>query len=69
MKVEEMIGYAVDDVFECEIWDCDDEEVLYEGWANELPSHFLDARICSWELNEGVLIFNVSFADITLILP
>ncbi len=59
MILEDFINMAIDDMFYCYIWDCNKDEIVYEGMLCEIPYELLEKECSSWEINDGKIEFNI----------
>lgn len=51
---------ALDNSYECYIWDNEQEENIYAGTLGEIPDDLLEAEVTSWELEGNKIGFNVN---------
>ena len=52
MTLYDFIYLALENYYECVIWDCTKECNIYEGTLDEIPSKLLNREFSSWEITE-----------------
>lgn len=60
MLLNEFVEMALDNSYECYIWDNEQEENIYAGTLGEIPDDLLEAEVTSWELEGNKIGFNVN---------
>ena len=59
MILNEMIELAVENYYECRVWRNVLEKNVFKGKISDIPENLLDREITSWEIEDGIIIFNV----------
>jgi hypothetical protein len=60
MTLYDLVHYAIDNYYECYVYDCDKEENVFEGEISDIPEELLECNLGSWELNfNGTIGFNI----------
>lgn len=56
----EFVEMAIDNVYDCYIWDCEKEENVFEGTLREIPEDLLEADFSSWEIEGNRIGLNIN---------
>ena len=59
MTLYNFIEMAVDNYYECYVWDNNKEEDVFEGRIDDIPDELLEHEITSWEVTNGKIGFNI----------
>lgn len=59
MTLEDFIDLAMDNYYNCTVWDNEKEEVVYEGTIINIPNELLGKNFTSWEIDNNIIGFNV----------
>lgn len=60
MILNELAEMALDNTYECYIWDNEQEENIYTGILADIPDDLLEAEVTSWELEANKIGFNIN---------
>lgn len=53
LTIRDFMNYALEeDYTPIEVWDCETEETLFEGYYGDMPTEYDDVEIGSWNLRE-----------------
>lgn len=59
MTLYEFIEMAIDNSYDCYVWDNNTEDNVFEGKMDNIPDELLEREITSWEISEGKIGFNI----------
>lgn len=59
MKLYEFLNMAVEETYDCYIYDNEKEEDVFVGMISDIPDELLIADMTSWEMYNGTIGFNV----------
>ena len=59
MTLRDFIEMAVDNIYDCYVWDNNNEANIFEGKIYDIPDELLECEITSWEISEGKIGFNI----------
>lgn len=59
MTLYDFIEMAVDNIYDCYVWDNNKEENIFEGKMYDIPDELLELEVTSCEISEGKIGFNV----------
>ena len=59
MTLYDFIEMAIDNYYECYVWDNNKEENVFEGTIDDIPDGLLEHKITSWEIKNGKIGFNI----------
>lgn len=59
MKLYEFLDMAVEETYECYIYDNAKEKNIFTGLISEIPDELLLAEITSWEVYDGKIGLNI----------
>ena len=60
MTLQEFIDLAIENYYDCYIWDCEKEEKVFEGCLYDIPDELLEADFASWEVNDNKIGLNIN---------
>ena len=60
MTLQDFVEMAISDDYICYIWDNEKEEEVFLGELAEIPEEVLYQEFSSWEMNEGIIGFNIN---------
>lgn len=60
MLLNEVIELAVKNDYKCRVWRNALGKNIFEGKILNIPENLLYRQITSWELEDGVMIFNIN---------
>ena len=60
ITLQDFIEMAISDDYICYIWDNEKEEQVFSGELAEIPEELLYQEFSSWEMNEGIIGFNIN---------
>ena len=60
MTLQDFVEMAIDDSYSCYVWDNEKEEEVFSGELAEIPEELLYQEFSSWEMNEGIIGFNIN---------
>lgn len=56
----EFVEMAIDNVYDCYIWDYEKEKNVFEGTLREIPEDLLEADFSSWEIEGNRIGLNIN---------
>jgi hypothetical protein len=60
IDLRDFVELATDNIFECNVYDLNTEEVIFDGMLADIPDEYLDCELCSWDTATGEKItFNI----------
>ena len=60
IDLRDMVELATDNIFECNVYDLNKEEVVFDGMLADIPDELLDCELCSWDTaTDGKISFNI----------
>lgn len=60
MTIGEFIEMAIDDIYDCYVWDNEKEEEIFNGMLCDVPDDLLEEIFSSWELEKNAIGFNIN---------
>lgn len=60
MTIGDFVEMAIDDIYNCYIWDTEKEEEVFEGPLSNIPNDLLEEEFTSWELEKNMIGFNIN---------
>lgn len=60
MTLGEFVEMAIDNVYDCYVWDNEKEENVFEGTLSEIPDDLLEAEFSSWEIERNKIGLNIN---------
>ena len=60
MTLQDFIDMAIDNYYDCYIWDNDNEEQVFCGELVDIPEEFLEQEFSSWEIDNGRIGLNIN---------
>lgn len=59
MILYDFINLALENYFECEIFDCNKGCVVFKGTLDDIPDEYMDRDFASWEIMDGKIGLNI----------
>lgn len=60
ITVRDFVELATDNIFECNVYDLNKEEIIFSGMLADIPEEMLDCELCSWDTaTDGKISFNI----------
>ena len=60
MTLQEFIDMAIENYYDCYVWDCDKEENVFEGKLYDIPDELLESEFSSWEIDGEKIGLNIN---------
>ena len=60
MTLQDFIDMAIDNYYDCYIWDNEKEEEVFCGEMVDIPEELLEQEFTSWEIDNGRIGFNIN---------
>lgn len=60
MTLYDIVEMAMDNAYTCYVWDNEKEQQVFFGELVDIPNELLDQQFSSWEMNEGIIGFNIN---------
>lgn len=59
LTLQDFTNMALDDYYDCCIWDNRKEENVFIGIIGDIPEELLNENFFSWEIQEGKILMNI----------
>lgn len=60
IDLRDMVELATDNIFDCNVYDLNKEEVIFSGMLADIPDELLYCELCSWDTaTDGKITFNI----------
>ena len=64
ITVRDFVELATDNIFECNIYDINAEDITFSGTLDDIPDEILDCELCSWDTaTDGKISFNIEMEE------
>ena len=60
MTLQDFIEMAIEDYYDCYVWDNEKEEQVFCGELADIPDELLEQEFSSWEIYNGRIGFNIN---------
>ena len=60
ITLQDFIDMAIDNYYDCYVWDNEKEEQVFCGELADIPEEFLEEEFSSWEIDNGRIGFNIN---------
>ena len=60
ITLQDFVEMAIDNCYDCYIWDNEKEEELFCGEMVDIPEELLEQEFTSWEIDNGRIGFNIN---------
>lgn len=60
MTLQDFVDMAIDNYYDCYVWDNDKEEQVFCGEVADIPEELLEQEFSSWEIDNGIIGFNIN---------
>ncbi len=60
MTIYEFIEMAIDNIYDCYIWDNDLEKEIFKGMLCDIPDDLQEKEFSSWEIEGNAIGFNIN---------
>ena len=60
MTLQDFIDMAIDNYYDCYIWDNETEEQVFYGELVDIAEELLEQEFTSWEIDNGRIGFNIN---------
>lgn len=58
--VMDFVELATDNIFECNVYELNKGEIIFDGILADIPDELLNCELCSWDIaTEGKITFNI----------
>ena len=58
--LQDFVEMAIDNCYDCYIWDNEKEEEVFCGEMVDIPEELLEQEFTSWEIDNGRIGFNIN---------
>ncbi len=59
MTLQDFVEMALDNIYDCYIWDNNKEKEIFRGMLSDIPDELLDREFSSWEIERNTIGFNI----------
>ena len=60
MTLQDFVEMAIENYYDCYIWDYQNNEKVFEGIIADIPEELLEQEFTSWEIDNGRIGFNIN---------
>ena len=60
ITLQDFIDMAIDNYYDCYIWDNEKEEQVFCGELADIPDELLEQEFTSWEIDNGRIGLNIN---------
>ena len=60
LTLQDFIEMAIDNYYDCYVWDNDKEEEVFRGTLDDIPDELLECEFSSWEIDGGKIGLNIN---------
>ena len=60
MTLQDFIEMAIENYYDCYIWDYQNNGKVFEGIIADIPDELLEQEFSSWEIDNGRIGFNIN---------
>ena len=60
MTLQDFVEMAMENYYDCYIWDYQNNEKVFEGIIDDIPEELLEQEFSSWEIDNGRIGFNIN---------
>ena len=60
MTLQDFIDMAIDNYYDCYVWDNEKEEEVFKGTIDDIPDELLGCEFSSWEIENGKIGLNIN---------
>ena len=60
ITLQDFVEMAIDNWYDCYIWDNEKEEEVFCGEMVDIPEELLEQEFTSWEIDNGRIGFNIN---------
>ena len=60
MTLQDFIDMAIDNYYDCYVWDNEKEEQVFCGELADIPEELLAQEFTSWDIDHGRIGFNIN---------
>ena len=60
LTLQDFVEMAIDTCYSCYIWDNEKEEQVFSGEIADIPENLLEQEFLSWEIDNGIIGFNIN---------
>ena len=60
MTLQDFVEMAMENYYDCYIWDYQNNEKVFEGIIDDIPEELLEQEFTSWEIDNGRIGFNIN---------
>ena len=60
MTLQDFIDMAIDNYYDCCVWDNEKEEQVFYGELTDIPDELLECEFSSWEIYNGKIGLNIN---------
>ena len=60
MTLQDFSDMAIDNYYDCYVWDNEKEEEVFIGTIDDIPDELLECEFSSWEIENGKIGLNIN---------
>ena len=60
MILQDFVDMAIDNYYDCYVWDNKKEEEVFRGTLDDIPDELLECEFSSWEIEDGKIGLNIN---------
>lgn len=60
MTLYDFVNMAIDNYYDCYVWDNEKEENVFDGTIDDIPDELLSMPFTSWEIEGGKIGLNIN---------
>lgn len=60
MTLQDFVDMAIDNYYDCYVWDNEKEEEVFRGTIDDILDKLLEADFSSWEIDGGKIGLNIN---------
>ena len=60
MTLQDFVEMAIENYYDCYVWDNEKEKEVFKGIIDDIPDEFLEQEFSSWEIDNGRIGFNIN---------
>ncbi len=60
MTIGDFVEMAIDNIYNCYVWDNEREEKIFRGILCDIPDDLLTEEFSSWEMENNSIGFNIN---------
>ena len=60
MTLQDFVDMAIDNYYDCYVWDNKKEHNVFRGTLDDIPDELLECEFSSWEIEDGKIGLNIN---------